>query len=225
MKEFLKEYTKIIVSILCTVLFSLGFYNIFINLLHQNHISQNIVVSNLDNNYNAFQENVLKISNNLNNYVYKDDSYYDIRTMEKLRGNLKICFDFLNDDEGLSGIKLNDHIKPFDLYQINSYFVNEIINRCWISSLGFINLEENDYEGYFDDVFPQYDRSVKLLTNNSNYVKDELLNNSSYHYNTLVTKNTVRNDFLSQYNMVINNYKVFSDIIVEISDFLVKGEY
>ena len=50
-------------------------------------------------------------------------------------------------------------------------------------------------------------------------------NNSSYHYSTDVFKNTVRNEFLSQYNMVINNYKNFSDIILEISDYLVKGEY
>ena len=226
MKDFIKEYVKIIINILCTVVLSLGFYNIFVNLLHQNYINDTIVVSSLDKNYSTFKSNISTIEKNLNKYNYNSISReYDMETMEKLRSKVTVCLNELKKDKTVYRLNNNDRVKPFDLYEVNINFLNGIINQCWVSGFSFINIDDNNYNGYFKEIFPRYNQTVNLLVDNSNYVKLELMNNSSYHYSTDVFKNTVRNEFLSQYNMVINNYKNFSDIILEISDYLVKGEY
>lgn len=225
MKEFLKEYTKMIISILCTVLFALGFYNIYINLLHQNYIDQSVLVSNLDKNYSSYHDNIETIEYNLKEYDYDSAKYpYDMQTMEKLRGRLNVCLTTMKKETGLYSVQVNEQIRPERLYKINNNFINELVNQCWVSAMGYINLEEHDYKGYFKDVFPVYNKVVGQLVNNTNYVKDELLNNSSYHYSTSITRDTVHNEYLSQYNTVINNYKTFSDIILEVSEFLIKGE-
>ena len=104
---------------------------------------------------------------------------------------------------------------------MNSNFNNELYNYCWVSG---INFNKNNYDGYFQNSIPNYNRTIDLLVNNSDYVKKELAGNSSYHYRTSSVKNMIRNDLMEQYDMVLYNYRVFSDVIVEISDLLVRGD-
>lgn len=227
MKDFLKEYIRIIISILCAIILCLGFYNLFINFMHQSYIDEQIAVSDLDKNYSKYKDNINNIKNNIRNYNYNSgiNYEYDMETMEKLRGKINSCLTLLNGENGVSALKAGQYLKPFDLYELNVNFLETLINQCWISNLGYINLNEHNYDGYFKEVFPRYNKTVEILIDNSNYVKNELINNSSYHYSTDVFKNNVRNEFLAQYNMVISNYKNFSDIILEISNFVAKGEY
>lgn len=225
MKTIVQEFLKILINVFCALILCIGFYNIFINLLHQNHIDERITVSKLDKDYANFANNIIKIENNLNKYKNRATKDYNVTTMNKLYSSTRSCLNTLKSPKGLSGIYEGDKLTPYNIYQLNANFSNDTVNNCWIMGMSFINLKEHNYQGYFKEVFPNYDKMVDILIENTNYVRDDLLDNSSYHYATSVTKDTIRNELLEQYKMVLHNYKNFSDIILEISEFLVKGEY
>lgn len=225
MKKILREFLRILINVFCAIVLCIGFYNIFINLLHQNYINDRIVVSNLDKDYSGFNNNLVEIENNLNKYKSVATKDYNVVTMNKLYSSTKSCLSALKSTEGVAGVYVGDRLTPYNIYQLNANFSNETVNKCWIMGMSFINLKKHNYQGYFKEVFPNYDKMVDILIENTNYVRDDLLDNSSYHYATSITKETVRNELLGQYKMVLHNYKNFSDIILEISEFLVKGEY
>lgn len=224
MRKHGEEFFKVFASILCAMILCIGFYNLYINLFHQNYLNQEIRISELDKNYIEYKDNVEQISKNLSKSKLSNDNY-DLSTMENLYNGVKTCLNYLKKHDGVYSLKVGQSLKPYDIYRLNADFNNELYNYCWISGMGFVNIESHSYTGYLGDVFPNYDRTIKVLVDNSDYVRKELLGNSSYHYRTSITKNVVRNDFMEQYDMVLYNYKVFSDIIVEISDFLVRGDY
>jgi len=225
MKEEIKEFIKILANVFSVIILCVGFYNIFINLFHQNYINERIVVSNLDKDYVEYKKNLLKIEDNLKKYRSVATKDYDVATMNKLYGSTKSCLNILKDKDSIYGLYEGDRLTPYEVYSLNDNFNNETVNRCWIMGMSFINLEKHNYDGYFKEVFPNYDRLVNVITNNAKYIDDDLLDNSSYHYSTLSTKYTVRDELLEQYKMILYNYKNFSDIILEISEFLVEGEY
>ena len=225
MKKEVKEFVKLLTNVFSAIILCIGFYNIFINLFHQSYINERIIVSNLDGDYVEYKDNLLRIEDNLKKYKSIATKDYNVVTMDKLYSSTKSCLNTLKNENGVAGINENDKLTPYKIYQLNDNFTYKTINHCWIMGMSFINLKEHNYQGYFKEVFPNYDKMVDILIENTNYVRDDLLDNSSYHYSPLSTKNTVRNELLEQYKMVLYNYKNFSDIILEISEFLVKGEY
>lgn len=225
MKKEIKEFIKILTNVFSAIILCVGFYNIFVNLFHQSYIDERIVISNLDKDYVGYKNNLLRIEDNLKKYKSIATKDYDIVTMNKLYGSTKSCLNILKNENSIYGINENDKLTPYRVYQLNANFSNETINYCWIMGMSFINLEKHNYKGYFKEVFPNYDKMVNILIENASYIDADLLDNSSYHYSTRSTKDTVRNELLEQYKMVLYNYKNFSDIILEISEFLVKGEY
>lgn len=224
MKKNGEEFLKIFVNILCVMILCVGFYNLFVNIFHQNYINQSLRVSELDNDYIKYKENIKNIRSNLNS-VDIVNNVYDADTTKKLYSATETCLRYMEKDESLFGIKTGYILKSNDVYKLNANFNNELYNSCWIKGMGFINLRDHGYEGYLKNVFPGYDRTVHLSVEISDYVKKELLGNSSYHYRTKNSSSIVRNDLLEQYNMVIHNYRIFSDIILQISDFLAEGDY
>ena len=225
MKTIVKEFLKILINVFCAIILCVGFYNIFINLLHQSYIDERITVSKLDKDYANFKNNLVVIEENLNKYRSVATKDYSVATMDKLYSSTRSCLNVLKSTKGLAGIYEGDKLTPYSVYQLNANFSNETVNNCWIMGMSFINLKEHSYRGYFKEVFPNYDKMINILIENTDYVRTDLLDNSSYHYATAVTKDTVRNELLDQYKMVLHNYKNFSDIILEISEFLIKGEY
>jgi len=225
MKKELKGFIRILTNVFSAIILCVGFYNIFINLFHQSYINNRIVVSKLDKDYVEYKNNLTQIENNLKKYKSIATKDYDAVTMNKLYGSTKSCLNILKSANSPFGLKENERLTPFRIYQLNANFSNETINHCWIMGMSFINLEKHNYNGYFKEVFPNYDKIVDVLVENADYIDDDLLDNSSYHYSTTSTKNTVRNELLEQYKMILYDYNNFSNIILEISEFLIKGEY
>ena len=157
----------------------------------------------------------MAIENNKENY---HSNSYDTKTNDNLKMAVKSCLSMLKNGKGL--YNHFGKLTAYDVYEINSYFENEVINNCWNENMNFIR--ENNYKNGFLNKFSVYDEYVEKIVNDTNYVKYELLNNSSVHYNSLNID--VRNNLQSEYELVQNNYLSFSKIILSISNFLVKGD-
>lgn len=212
MKNNVMFFLDVLTKIFSIIIICIGVYTLFINLFHHNYINQSVIVSELDNSYTKYNENINLINNNLKK-INKSNEYYN---------GINSCLNYLKSYEGINGIRVGQVLKPYDIYVLNSNFNNELYNRCWISSMSFISLEEhnNDTLGH---LFSEYNRTIRLLVKNSDYVKKELKGNSSYQYRTINSKDMVRNDLVEQYNMVLDNYCIFSEVILDFSNFLTGG--
>ncbi len=191
MKNFLKEYTNIIIYSISGVMLVLGSYNILINVNHASFINRKIVVRDIDNDFKIFKDNVLQIENLLLNGNIKND-----KAISKTLSLLK--------KDGVYRLLPSDELNYGDLYKLNNYFLENIINEGWISSLK----QNSDINNKLNNEY------VDILIKNANYLNKELLNNSNYHYD--VKNNEVRDVMMEEYLFILENYKSFSSFVLEL---------
>lgn len=191
MKNFLKEYTNIIIYSISGVMLVLGAYNILINVNHASFINRKIVVRDIDNDFKIFKDNVLQIENLLLNGNIKND-----KAISKTLSLLK--------KDGVYRLLPSDELNYGDLYKLNNYFLENIINEGWISSLK----QNSDINNKLNNEY------VDILIKNANYLNKELLNNSNYHYD--VKNNEVRDVMMEEYLFILENYKSFSSFVLEL---------
>ena len=186
MKSFIDEYSKIIMYTICGLLLVLSSYNILININHASFINQKVVVRNIDYEYKTYVDNVLKIEDTLLN----KQEFQNILPYLKNNGAYKLM--------------PGDKVGYERLYELNNYFIDVIINDVWISNLKL----NNKYNTSFNNEY------VNNLISNANYINKELLNNSNFSYD--VRNNEVRNTIDEYYRFILNNYKSFSSLILEL---------
>lgn len=224
MKEPLTKTLKVVVTCLTVALFVLGIYYTIINILHASYLKETHTINELDENYVSFQENLSKIETNLKKYKYANDKFaYNKKTLGELSEGINKCLYSLKSNDGLAQYKIDDKVGYQELAKLNNYFLNNIVNECWILSLGFITLNPDSYKGYLNESFTSYNRLVNLLVDNADYLNEEFNNNSSYHYSNDYFQIRVFDEINRKYTMVTRNYQELSNIILEISNYLVVG--
>ena len=192
MKGFLKEYTMIIIYLITGIMFVLGTYSILINVNHALFINKKVVVREIDNDYKIFKDNVLQIESLLlDGNVSKNN-----KSISKTLSLLK--------KDGVYRLLPGDLLNYGDLYNLNNYFLDSIINDGWISDLK----QNSDINNSFNNEY------VDILIRNANYLNKELLNNSNYHYD--IKNNEVRDVMMEEYLLILKNYKSFSSLVLEL---------
>ena len=195
MKTLFKEYLDIVMYTICGVLLVLSSYNILINYNHATYLNKKVVVSDNDTDYRIYKENVLKIENKLNKMNSSSKTYYSLHNTLSLMKN-----------DGVYRLLPGSKLGYYELYTLNNYFIETIVNSGWISSLKQIN----SFNSNLNDSF------INVLINSSNYINKEILNNSNYHYD--VKNNEIRKTIDEEYNAILANYKNFSNLILELCD-------
>ena len=170
---------KVIIYIVFGLIFIISTYLIIINVHHYKALSYKITVSEADNNYKSFKDNVNNIESKLNNYL-------DNKKITPLKKTLNVL-----KDGGVFRLIPNSKITYDDLYQLNDYFMNNVINNLWVTDLKKIN-----------DI-------ISFLVNNSEYLNSHFLDNGLTLYDSY-SENTILND----YEMILKNFLSFSKVIL-----------
>lgn len=192
MKSSLKKYIDISICLLSGILLIMGSYIILINIYHASFINQKIYVREIDNDYKEFNENISKIENMLSEQkVYKNKEKI-LKVLELMKSG------------GIYKLLPGDVLKVSDLYDLNNYFIDVLINEGWIS-----NLKLN--EGINTHINNEY---MSLLIKDANYLNKELLDNSNYHYD--FKNNEIRDIMLEEYHFILKNYKNYSSFILNL---------
>ena len=194
MKAFINEYLHIIMYAICGILLVLGSYNILININHYSYISKSVVASDGDSNYKEFKNNLAIIEKNISNYHGNKNN--------KLYYAVSNTFDILKQG-GVYQLLPNSKIGYEDLYQLNNYYLSNIIDVGWTSNLK--SVVNNDH----------YNKIMDYLIKKADYFHQELLNNSNFQYDI---KDIGERDSLDEkYHFLLDNYCFFSSLLVEIS--------
>ncbi len=193
MKGFIREYYKFFIYTICIILFIVAIYNILINIKHALYLNEKIIVTDIDDNYKNFKNNIILIENNLEKS--KNSNLYNpiLNTLALLKQN------------GIFRLMPGDKLTYTDLYDLNNYFLDSIINNGWIVNFTDIKTVNTEFNNQY----------VDILINNANYINKELLNNSNFSY---TYNNNIRDNINEEYQYILNNYQKFSYLILEISN-------
>ena len=189
MKSLLDEYGKVIMYTIFGLMIILSCYIIIINIHHYRSLKDTVTVSELDNSYNTFKNNVTLIEENI-------DKISD----EKIKTTFNNILTILKKD-GVFRLIPNKKLEYHNLYDLNDYFIEELINNIWVSNI--IKL----------DIGKEYQNEIDLLINNSGYINSYLIKNGLLLYDDSNSQKII-----DDYHFILNNYSMFSSIILKISN-------
>ena len=188
MKGVFGEYYKIIMYTIFGILIILSSYTIILNIHHYKSLKNTAIVSDIDTSYKKFMNNVTKLEDYVNLNNSKANSKYFKNTLNVLK------------KDGLFRLVLNSKLTYSDLYNLNDYFIDGLINEGWVT-----NIKQLDTQNKYKD-------EIDFLVNNAKYLKNYLAKNGLILYDESNTHKIV-----DDYNLILNNYAMYSSIILKIS--------
>lgn len=182
MKSIFSEYFKIIVYTIFGLILVLSSYMIIINIHHYEALSSKITVSELDVDYAKYKKQV----NDISEIVKVNSSFSD--TLKVLKNG------------GVFRLMPKTELSYSDLYELNNYFINNIVDDCWVSKLKKIN--KNTFN----------EEKMEIIINNAKYLNREFINNG-----LVLSDNRGEKIIKDDYYMILKNYAVFTDIVINMS--------
>ena len=122
---------------------------LIINVHHQKTLNDYVVVSDLDNNYIKYMNNVTKIEEMVGSIGNSSEFYLPFSNVTSI---LK--------KDGVFRLIPNKELKYLDLYNLNNYFIEELINNGWIQNIKNLSSSKK----YFSE--------VDFLISNANYMNN-----------------------------------------------------
>ena len=189
MKIILKDHLKIVLYAIFGIVLVMSSYTIILNVNHYKSLSKTTIVSEIDNDYSIYKKNVNLIEKYLEEHEFKDNKIY--LSLSKVLNGMK--------SNGVYRLIPKTKLNNKDLYELNNYFMEELINNGWISTI-------KEYE-----VSNNYQDSIDLIINNSNYLNQILINNGLVLYDS-----SLDNKVEDNYHFLLSNYMMYSKVILNI---------
>lgn len=218
--DFLKQYLKIINYSIIGIVFAFSSFYMLANLYHYFELRRDYTVSvkklpvinNINNNLNLINKNI----NTFNANTYKGK--ISTTLMIKINQNLKTCVDSINNDS-YKEILTKDKVSIVDVYYLREAYENNILNNCLVNNISWLVSKENNINStYLNTNKELLTKHINLLLIDTSYMKKDLLNNSSYFYNTNVASSSVKDNTKDGLYEVLDAYNSATDFILYISN-------
>ena len=183
------KYIKIIMYALFGILLVISSYLIILNINHFNSLSTKTIVSEADNDYVKYKENIKIIEEFINNHKDLENKTY--LTLSKVLDSLK--------RDGVYRLIPKTKLTNKNLYELNDYFMEELINNSWVSNLKSFDIND------------KYHDTIMLLVNNSNYLNSIFTNSSIMLYD-----GKLDNKIENNYHFLLSNYLMYSKVVLNL---------
>ena len=187
MKTIFNEYIKIVLYLLIGLLLVMASYVIVINVNHYSSLLDNVTVSEADNDYKVYKSNVILLEEKINKLNNHKNSFEQVLNIMKKDGVFRLI--------------PRTRLSYKDLYRLNDYFVEELINNSWVSGI-----QELDKDNKYQDI-------IMMLANNANYLNSVFTNNSLVLYDR-----TLDSKIEDNYQFILRNYMMYSKVILNLCD-------
>ena len=226
--NFFKQYIRIINYSLMGLVFGFAFFYLLSNAYHYLEIRKDFYVD-----YNT-QPLVLEIQQKINRVEqnisqFNSNAYsgnVSINKMLSIHDNLETCVKKFN-NQTIQGMTDKNRISIIDVYQLRESYENDILNDCinllWTSTSN----NENSSIPYLEQNQVLIELYVKSLRTETSYLKKDLINNSSYYYNTSVAS-SIKNNTKDGFYEVMSSYNKALDFVEYISNWFyneMEGNY
>lgn len=229
--EFVKQYIKVITYSLIGLAFAFASFYLLSNAYHYLEIRKDF-----STDFNT-QPLVLNINEKMSN-VTKNVAAFNINTyqgnigsskMSNISSGLKSCIASFKNDTYMS-MYGKKNISIIDVYNLRESYENDILGDCIVSKLYWTTTVEstNFNSEYLQDNSKMIKLYVDSLLSETLYLKNDLLNNSSYFYNTSIATSSVKNNTKDGFYEVLNAYDRAASFVEFVSEWFyneVEGNY
>ena len=229
--DFLKQYIKIINYALMGLVFGFASFYILANGYHYLEIRKDYVI-NFDNQ--ILVKDIQKKLDNINTNIssFNVNSYkgnISNNRMSQIHQNLKSCVVKFNNDTYKNLIK-QDKVSIIDVYKLRESYENDILSDCIVTNLYWTTtINKDNFKSEYllnnKDIIKLY---VNSLLNETSYLKKDLLNNSSYYFNTDIASSSIKDNTRDGFYEVMGAYNNASEFVLFVSEWFkneVEGNY
>ena len=227
---FLKQYIKIINYSLIGLTFAFSSFYLLSNAYHYLEIRKDFVVdfssqtlvTDIDNK----MKNVSKNISGFNSSTYRGN--IPTNQMIIIQQRLNGCISSFNNTT-FNELKQKKVVNIKDVYMLRESYEDDILSDCIVTNLYWTTAVNNETlnSSYLVDNQKMMQMYVEYLLNATSYVKKDLLNNSSYYFNTAVAS-AVKNNTKDGFYEVIGTYNKAASFVEFVSEWFkneVEGNY
>lgn len=225
-KEFLLEYLRIITNTILGLIFAFASFYLILNYYHYTEVRRTFNKGNDDTSYSLLVKKTNELESIISKYNYNNyKGNYSRKTIDKLNTNIKNCISNIK-SSSLYQLTGNRHINVKDIYVISNNFEKTIINDCLVLELNWL-IDENNKEvenGYLKNIRP-YAKSIIISTSrNMTSIKNQILNNSSYYFNTNTASATIWDINRNGYQTLIDSSVDILDLLSTLANYIESGD-
>lgn len=220
MKKLLIEYSNIIAYAVTGLVFGFGFFLLFLNFYHYRDVNEAYVKQDTEMKIGQELKNKLSLVTentsgfDMNTYRGSEDPY----SLSSVKSRLDICTKKINTEE-FDTLISKKNIDMKDIYDMQQFYQVQISNECLVKQLYEISLTENNKLNItsLPTVAPFFENQINQLINSTDYVQKVIKNNSSYYFNSEISKVDIYNPVKDSYYSILNNYVSSINFIYDLS--------
>ena len=214
--DMIKEYLKILAYSLLGLVFAFASFYLLANLYHYLEIrkdfvtdfSKQAIIVNMEDSLSKIKNNVSKF--NPNTYT----GSVSVSKMTNNKNKILSCENNIQNEEYIK-IKTTNRITILDVYNLRESYENNVYNNCIVSNLYWMVNDAPSGLKVTEDLSKYYFESLKSATS---YLKKDLINNSSYFYNTSVASASIKDNTKDGYYDVIDAYSKATNYVLYVSE-------
>lgn len=219
--EYIKGYFKLMAYMIMGIVFAFSSFYLFINIFHSIELNKKVSIKvNESTVVQEYYNRITNIENNIKNFDANSYKGTDVSAgkMLVIQQNLRQCASIMKDTY-LESLKEKNSIDIKDVYELRNSYENKILSECIINNLYWVtSLKENNVNSSKllanQEILSLY---VNSLKNETSYLKKDLLNNSSYYFNTSTASSGVKDNVRDGFYEALGAYKSASSFVEYIS--------
>lgn len=207
--NFVKQYIRIINYLLMGLVFCFAAFYLFMNMYHYLEIRKDLIldvanqpmVVDVDTKIKRIEDNLATY--NANTYQGK----LSTTQMTAIYYNIKSCTENFQ-NETFTSLKGKNRITIVDVYNLRESYENDILSSCIVNNLYWTTtVSENTFPNtYLVNNKEMIQLYINTLLTETSYLKKDLLNNSSYFFNTTVASSSIKDNTKDGFYEVMNSY-------------------
>lgn len=224
MKKFLMEYVEIIGYTATGLIFGISFFLLLFNFYHAKEVSTTFVKS--DSYVDVYTKNKPRLEQIKNNTASFDANNYRGSNIQSelisIKAKIDICVSSFESTKA-NKIFTKKEVGVLDVYNLLSYYQSDIVNDCITLQLYSLkNYKGNLSSPSLEHVKPYIESNASLLSNDLDYVKRNLQNNSSLSFSSDYNKINVFNLTRESYTRIETSYQNSIDLLFNVSEWFRK---
>lgn len=217
--EFVKQYLKILSSVCTGLVFAFASFYLLANLYHffelkkdfHTDFSKEPIVIDIN-------ETMQQVNNNINSSnLGKYKGRISINNMNLIKQNLSNCIVSFNNST-IESMYTKNKITIVDVYKLRESYENDILNKCVVNGLYWLTYTDDSYGQYLIDNKELAKLHMDTLLTSTSYLKKDLLNNSSYYYNTAIASLSVLDNTRDGFYEVMDAYDRVAKLVLYVSN-------
>lgn len=207
--EFLKQYLKIINYALIGLVFAFACFYLLSNAYHYLEIRKDFI-TNFDSQplVTNFEQKIQNAKQNIASFSTTNyQGNIPMNQMQVIYYNLKACTDSF-ENETIQSMRGKDKITIIDVYELRESYENDILSSCIVNNLYWTTTITSTTFNipYLLDNQDMIQLYINSLLDETTYLKKDLLNNSSYFYNTSIASSSIKDNTKDGFYEVMGAY-------------------